>query len=137
MCTGVYLNVPVVTCVYLSVFLCICVYVLAYLAASRGVMTPVTCLTPVAGVSLCVGGADALSTLRVTVSFCVITGACWEDNRLQPIRVKTDSQSVTRYLHYFITCAAVGMETIVTMATVVTLMSSHALCTLAPPLGIT
>lgn len=44
-----------------------------YLAARHGVVTPVTHLTCVAGVSLCVGGADALPTLRVAVSTGVMT----------------------------------------------------------------
>lgn len=54
--------------------MCVC-----YLAACGGVMAPVIFYTLIAGLSLCVGGADALSILRVTVPTSVITGACWEE----------------------------------------------------------
>lgn len=54
--------------------------IIVYLAAHRGVVTPVAGLTAFTGESLCVGGADALTVLRVTVPSSVITGACWEEN---------------------------------------------------------
>lgn len=121
-------------CVFYVYILCICVY----LAACCRVVTPVSGLTPVTGVSVCVGGADALTTLRVTVPSSVITGACWEENE-QPIRVERDDQLVSRLTDVtcLFTCAAIGMETVVTTATAVTLLSSHALHALALPLLIT
>lgn len=64
-------------CVFVYLHLCVSVYISiqVYLAACCWVMIPVSCLTPVTGDSLCVGGANALTTLRVTVPSSVITGA--------------------------------------------------------------
>lgn len=73
-------------------------------------MAPVIFYTLIAGLSLCVGGADALSILRVTVPTSVITGACY---------------------------AAFVMKTIVSPTATVTFVSSHTLYTLALPLLIT
>lgn len=50
-----------------------------YLAACYWIVAPVTCFTHFTGVAFCVGGADALSTLRVTVPTGMITGACWNN----------------------------------------------------------
>lgn len=108
-----------------------------YLAACDRVVTPVTCLTPVTGVSLCVGGADALATLGVAVPAGVITAACWEEKPIRDERIHQSAARLTCYLSFLSTCAAVGMETIVTMGTAVTLVSSHTSHTLAPPLIIT
>lgn len=59
---------------YMGVYLCVHVY----LATCGGVMTPVTGLTPVTSVSLCVWRADARAVLWITVPSSVITVACWE-----------------------------------------------------------
>lgn len=81
---------------YFSMYFSVYSVYFVYLAARGGGVAPVSGLTPVAGVSLCVGGADALAALRVTVPPGVITGARWEENRSQPIRDETVDQSEGR-----------------------------------------
>lgn len=124
-------------CVYTGVCSCVCSCV--YLAACYRVQTPVTCLTPVTGVSLGVGGADALTSVVVAVSTSVITAASWEENRAaanqRPESPPIGSQ--TGGLLALSTCAAVGVEPKETVAASVTLVSSHALDTLAPPVVFT
>lgn len=108
----------------------------AYLAACGRVMAPVTSLTPIAGLSYCVGRANTLSIVRVTVPTSVITGACCNEKRTANQKQDIQQVIITRFI-LFTTDAAVAMEIIVTPTAVVTLVSSHALHTLALPLLIT
>lgn len=58
-------------------YISVCLFVF-YLAARHRVVTPMLCLTPLTGLPLGVGRADALSGLRVAVSSSLGTVACWE-----------------------------------------------------------